>query len=793
MKITNRLLASVCAITTLPIIGPSPASGAILEEIVVTARKRVERLQDVPVVIQVFSAEEITRFAASNLSEISDLATQVEVYPASGGTGAEISIRGIGWGSADAGIEGSVGINIDGVQTDRGQITRSSFFDLESIQILKGPQAVLFGKNSPAGVIAVTSARPTDTFQARLQTGYEFESDEIIGEFMVSGPLTDTLRGRLAYRGSDSDGFLDNNAGFTENSNGEVLPTEPFDFPGASSDIGEEENHAVRLSLDWAPTEDFTAKLRTTYNDYESNGVQWGESKSCADGRKVPQVYSIVGPIPDTFGDCRLNGEATKGSVPREIVEAYSRDVGNGDPWNTYEAWLTSLQLEWELGDFTLSSVTGLYDYVYEHFDVFDMSSYATINGFANEEQQTISQEFRVLSQFSGALNFMVGGFYETLERDRDGSTKIAAIGLDPITGFSNTVNTFSDIDSETWSIFGQLIWNISDQLEFTVGARYTEDDKEMSQAHTYVHAFLAPLFSEAGRIIEGDYDDSHVSPEVTLSWQPRDIGTIYGAYRTGYKSGGFSTNSIITASATSDSLTFEPEESEGFEVGYKGVLMDGRLRVNASAYYYEFDDLQVSLFNPAIISFDIENAAAAETTGIDLELDYAATDTLLLRAAWGYNIAEYDDYATANCYEGQVDGCSFDPEVGRNVQELSGEELPSAPRNSGTLAFDFVLPIANNLEFNLSAEAKYTDEMQLNQNTNPFGVQDSFWRYNARLGVAAADGRWDVSFIGRNLSDELYQANNYVLPGSPATQDIFGQNIRGRQMIVQLTYNFGD
>ncbi len=780
-------ISGICAMLVLDI---APAFAAI-EEIIVTARKREESMQDVPVAIQAFDAEAINRYAATNLNEIADLAVQVGMYPGSSGNGANMVIRGYGSTSLDPGIEGSVGINIDGVQTDRGHVIRQAFFDLQSVEVLKGPQALFFGKNSPAGVVAATSALPGDEFESSISVGYETEAEEKIVDGMISGPITDTLGARFAVRYSDSDGWIDNTAVFVENSGGELFPAEPFDFPGGATDLGSEELFAGRLTLDWQPTDEFRATLRVLRTIMDNDGFQTEENNNCSGALPISQG------VFDPRGDCKLNGKQSHGSLPRELAAAYSINIGNGDPYGKYNSTLSSLNLEYDLGWGLVTAVTGYYDYDYERWDNFDGTNYIQLMGVQVEDQTQWSQELRVLTQFEGDWNFMVGGFYETFDRDSDNAGKIENLGFDAVTGFSNTWEGKSTVNSDTYSLFAQAIWNINEAWELTGGARYTNDDKDAKQGNVYVKSNdlgipglpgfgFDDILSPAGAVIKSDFDDTEVSPEVTLTWRPDENVTVWAAYKNGYKSGGFSTNTVLSAAATGPGLTFEPETAEGGEIGVKSTLLDGTFRLNATAYYYKFDDIQISVFDSATTSFSVDNAASATTTGVEVEATYLLNDYLTLRAQLGYNEGEYDDFEGAACSVPVDPKC--DPVTG--TRDLSNEPLTRAPDWQGSLGFDYQYPIGDNWLFIGAAEAIYSDEYQTNTNNNPLSIQDDFWRYNARVGLQTMDGTWDFSVVGRNLGDELYQGGQADKPGGVDGRDLFGGVVRGRQVILQATYS---
>jgi outer membrane receptor protein involved in Fe transport len=353
-------------------------------------------------------------------------------------------------------------------------------------------------------------------------------------------------------------------------------------------------------------------------------------------------------------------------------------------------------------------------------------------------------------------------------------------------------------VKSDSWSVFGQATWDITERLELTAGGRFTKDDRKAKQGNTYVHstdaAYAAiglwcggvlpcnPFFSPAGVEIKSDFDDNNFSPEVTLTWRPTDEVTLWAAYLEGYKAGGFSTNTVIVFGKTGPDLTFDAETVDAWEAGVKTTMLDGSLRLNANTYYYKYDDQQVSAFDNRTTSFSINNAASSESKGVEVESEYVVTDNIGLRAQVGYNKAEYTKFPNAPCWSGQTvaEGC-----VG-GVQNLKNETLNFAPEWSGSIGFDFEQPITSELIFGASYDAIYMDDYKAGG--RPETLQDSHWKHNARLGVFHADGTWDVTVIGRNLGNELTLGGCADKPGG-APGDIFCQAVRGRQVMLQGTY----
>lgn len=782
-------MALMCSVIWSGPAGAATAGPRIIDEVLVTARKQSETVQEVPVAIQAISREDLDRFNTTAFSELADLANQVEITPNPASNGGSFTIRGYGAVGADAGAENGVSVNIDGIQTARGHISRLAFFDLEAVEILKGPQALYFGKDSPGGVIALKSALPTEEFSSRVSLGYETVADEYILEAMVSGPLTDTLSARLAYRGTRMDGWLKNNARFIQNSNGEVVPGDPFDLPGASGVPGAEDVDSFRLTLDWNPTDQFRAIGRLLWVQLDSEGFQTGESVNCATGESRVQVAGFPPPgfIVDPFDDCKLNGRVAGSRIPTEVARAWSHDVGDGQMFGKLDTILASVELQWDFAWGNLTSVTGYYDYDFDWFEQSPWNSLAQLICACPEEQEQWTQEVRFSTAFDGPFNFRLGAFYEDFERSRIGSVNIASFGFDPITGFSNHLSTDQLTDGTTKSVFGAVIWDINDHVELSMGGRYSRDKKVGNNVVTYVHLFFQQAFPGPGTEIPATLKTTNFSPEVTLTWRPSTDLTVWGAYKTGYKSGGYANPLIVGSQFNQDNITFEPEEAEGGEVGIKASLLDRRARINVTAYTYEFKDLQVTAFNRFPPSFFIQNAATSRSRGFEVDAQYLATPELALNIQFGYNRYEFLDFQGAQCYPGQpVSIGECDPET--STQDLSGRRAANAPEWSGSAGFEYSRQLNRDWRFWAAASAIYTSDVNADTTLAPQAENGSEWRYNARLSVERADGRWAFSMIGRNLSDQLGRIAAQR-SGGVDPEDQLGGGRRGRQILFQATY----
>jgi iron complex outermembrane receptor protein len=748
-------------------------------DILVTARKREEKYQDVPVAFQVFSAEQVERYAASNLTQIGEMATQVQIVPTAAGTGASFVVRGISSSNADVSVNSSVALNLDGFQIDRGRMVQSAFFDMEGVEILKGPQVLFYGKNSPAGVVAIHSANPTPEWLFKGKAFYEFNADEFIGEAIASGPLTDTLGIRFAYRGNTSKGWLKNVA----KPQASPVPLEPYVFPGALDNrLGGRKGHLGRLTLEYKPTTDFTANLKLSAN------------RENLDAASLRELIACSGPLPrsrgftDPDGDCTLNGVTSAGAYAREIQQAFplleNRDDGGFVA--RFRGYLGVLNLDYNTGPLSISSVTAAHKYSWFQFDDFDGTVWNFAGGDQREKYRQISQELRVLSNFDSQLNFMLGGYYGYGRFDTENNCKIAPVGLDPATGQSNSCSLISRKKDTSLSAFGQLIWKPVEGIELTAGGRLSHEKTVGRIGYTYVHSLLTALFRSAGLPpLHPRITDTNFSPEVTALWKVTNDVSVYAAYKTGYKAGGYTAVAIISPSATDDSILYRPEKAKGGEIGLKAALDGGRLRVNMTAYKYNFDDGQDAVFVAPTTSFEVRNSDS-KSTGIEFDVTYQVVPELRLNAQLGYNEAKYRKYLNAPCWSGELpsEGC-----IG-GVQDLTGRPRPLAPKWDSAAGFDYQTAVGDAYRFGLSLNGHYRSGHHTQAALNPGGYQHGVFTANGSVRFGAANDRWEVAFIVQNLTNKRYFGNSLDQPGG-TRGDVIADAIRPRQVALQTTVQF--
>jgi iron complex outermembrane receptor protein len=752
-----------------------------LTEIIVTARKRTESLISVPVAVTALGAADLNRYAASDLTKISQLAPQVIVTsPSGGGQGTGFTIRGIGSSTAEVGLESSVPINLDGVQQSRGRLAIFSMFDIAQVEVLKGPQALFFGKNSPAGVISLQSSGPTNRFHAGIMAGYEFVADERYVEAYVSGPITSTLKARLAVRASEIAGWVRNRSAAT------VWPIAGpgFPLPGASSKRAPNGHQVTgRLTVAYEPTPDFDATLRILAGKQRGDSDTSGQETICAG---VPATFGQ----PDPTGDCRLNRIGSVGGTSPRIVQNWPLASKDGSQFTRTDVFIGGLTMNYKLNDVTLTSVSSFTHLNYLGFDNFTFTSFPDVFASPGENNNTYTQELRASSKFDGPLNFMLGAYYEQYKRRNTANTMIFFVGQDPATGRYLSYLHPSVNKGTTYSAFGQLRWAIRDDLELSGGVRFSSDKRSVDTRNDYVNPLFSPAIIDllpAGQSITGKQTDSNWSPEASLAWHPTKDSTLYLAYKSGYKAGGFANPAVLARNYTTASIEFNSEKAEGGEIGYKAELFDRTLRIELTGYYYTFSNLQLSSFENTTFSYFIKNAGEARTKGVEASAEWRATHELTLRSALAYNHARYVSFPTSACYQQQTsaEGC-----VGGVTQDLAGKHLARAPDWVASVGATYDTRISRSLMLGLSADTRYSSSYFTDYVLSPIPKQDGFFLLNAAARLYTQDETWELSLIGRNLTNKLYITDVQDMPGgNPGS---FGAQVeRPREFLVQGKFRF--
>ncbi len=772
-----------------------------LEEIIVTARKREESLQDAPLTVSAISQQRIEKFDVTSLEKIAALSPQFFVGRSSNGSGAQMTLRGIGSSSTSIGIEQSVAVVLDGVYYGQGRVLNEGMFDLAQIELLKGPQSLFFGKNATAGVISITTAKPTQEFEATAKVGYEFEAEQTRFEGIVSGPLSDTVGARLAVRYSDMSGGYFANKSTEQPYNAFDVATStvnPYIAPADNRDAPGEEETLARLTLTVDPNDDLSMTFMAAVTDTEVSNSSWNYTHfNCPGG---------VGGLNPNLS-CGDNFVITQNRMPAPLANSLPYARSNGDLFNLYESYSLTANVEYRIGDnFTLASVTNYQDNENTFGLSGDFQSFPTAT-FATEKNawNAFSEELRLTSDFDGDFNFLVGILYQETERTFD--QWVATAGLmnsaapDPsLVHVASSKSSFTD--GKTISPFFQLNWQLSDTVEVSAGARYSDETKKSEFVHPYNNPGLGGIWRE-NEVARGDQSFEEWSPEATLSWQINDDVLGYVAYKTAYKSGGFSNSGIFSADfmgGSESDFLFEPETAEGFEAGIKSTLLDNQLRLNFTLYKYTYENLQVDFFNSPTFAFITLNVGEAATKGFELDLEYAPFDIagLTLRGSIAYNKAEYDDFISP-CWGGQTAAMGCDTTVpgtnGTPGQDISGSSTAMAPKRSASMGVSYDGSLGNGLSYGIALDGIYSDDYNVSAFANPHAARDAYTTWDASVYLAGTDDRWEVKLLGKNLTDEHIVSGVVDGPSTPVAggeyADQLGFTSLPRTFAVQLTARF--
>jgi len=816
MRRVRLLLLATAIPLALPAGARAQDEGASVDhsaEILVTARKRQESVLDVPVIASVLTEEAIQSRQLTDLREVQRIVPTLTLAENNGALGTQVSLRGVGTTAINANIDASVSLNVDGLQITQATSYSAAMFDLGRIEVLKGPQSLFFGKNSPGGVIALRTADPTDRPEIIARLGYEGVARQVRSELILSGPIGDTLKVRLAGMYDMQDGYFRN-----------VAQPGPFGSRLSGSRRGpDNRNWVLRGTALWEPSEAFTARLKVNLTNDRTVGGDTRQLVSCPDGTGAvaPLNIPFIGPNED----CKLNRTYnslgwTQAAIPLS--------QNGGTPFKSLKHEFGTLELNYDLSPaLTLNSTTGYYHMV------FRSELNGTSAGFAGTPfmssakplaRRDYTQELRLSSEFEGPINFLLGAFYQNGKINNKidlPANQLLPVPLGPRLSFYQHL-----IDIEAWSGYGQARWNVVPQLELAAGARWTKETRDL-QANLY-NATLREFvdFPTAVPRISSD----NISPEFTVTFKPSDTLTIFGSYKVAYKSGSFDTTAL---SGVRPNYAFGDEKAEGFEGGIKGQLLDRSLTFSLAGYRYNYEGLQVGAVEPTpaggIPINRTLNAGSARVYGAELDLNFnpRTIEGLTLKASLAYTRARFLDLVGAPCWGGQTvaEGCNlvFVPTANQvapgpagaaqlngvygnyRSQDLSDVPLVRSPKWQATFGFTYDMPLDNGWTLSVANANQYSSRY-----LTILGRRDDFWAPNyfktdLSLAVSGPEDRWEVALIGKNLTDKVTAttctssniAAGSVLGGQftggvsrgPAGIDEVGcYGDRGRELWVRLT-----
>ena len=641
-----------------------------------------------------------------------------------GGLAPNVYMRGIGSGS-NLGFEMSVGFFADGIHLGRAQQTRAAFMDVERVEVLRGPQSILFGKNAIAGAINLVSARPGEEFEAMVSGIYGIELDNRELNTMVSGPLTETLGGRLALRYREDEGYVYNSE--------------------LDRDDGGSEEVSGRLTLRWTPNDTLVANVKLEKTELEQRG-------------RTLQITH-----PSALTGC--SGENTRRDYVRTSNEDERVKLDN------YNATV-NVDLHTEAG--TLTSVSGYTGF--ENDEVFDpdSSSFNTSVFDGVEEFRQLSQEFRFASPGGEFIDYIGGVFYQknTVSSDVKAPLNVRTAAIED-TGVCllNTLQLVAadldrqfHMDAQAWSAFAQLTVNFNEAWRSTVGLRYVAEEKQgerifnLYERNTQIPvnpatSLLLSQLNVGAHELRGERDSDVLLPLVNTQWDVSDNVMLYLSYTRGAKSGGYDAqgnNGDSGANGGATHFEFDDEIANAWEAGAKMRLLDGAADLNVAVYRVEYDDMQVSVFD-GVAGFSVTNAGQSLTQGVEVDGRWLLSDWMMLTASAAYLDFEWLRYEQGPCYPGAP---HEDPNTG--TCDFAGKVNQQTPRWTGSLSAIFTWPISTTVMLQAAADINFRDEHYISGDLDSRGLEDAVTKYNARLRVFDRAERWWLSLVGKNLSDEL-------------------------------------
>jgi len=793
-------------VAALALAMPASAQNLVLEEVVVTAQKRAQSLMDVPISVSAVGGEKMVE---AGIKDLGDLTAYVPNFTKSDTSiGQILSIRGISSG-INRGFEQSVVQYTDDVALTRGVLARAPFMDLERVEVLRGPQNVLFGKNSIAGALSYTTAKPSDELEGSVGVEYRDEDSAKQIDAMVSGSITDAVRGRLVVRGVDSDGYHKNN------------------LTGADDDGARDEHFSDNI--------DATLKLeRSTFD---------------MDGRGDELIGGYTDPVSGLdfagLGNAFLapQGAGSDDGLPNRRRNTNVQETSENEVDNL------TFTLNWDLGGITMTSVTAYLSYDQEEYLDVDGSGFNFLVNDNSEEFEQFSQEIRFVSPGGETIDWIVGAYYQNWDLEAQVKTPLevggpgsalAAIGAGAVLGYDQTKDFTSE--SDTYAVFGQATWNISDTWRLTAGGRYTREEKDaqrsldMSNTATgtidpgfgagsacpTLNADLCAMVTARGLFGQdynslGEFDasvggalsdalgytlythdfdedrsESSFTPTVILEWDVTDTTMTYVNLSSGYKAGGFDFQGSL---GDPDLFEFEEETVNSAEIGFKSSLAGGAAELNGAFFYVQYDDLQVSVFD-GLVGFVVDNAAEAETMGVELDGRWLVTDGLTLSGSAGYLDFEFKDWPEAQCSAGLILAGKTNPD-GKTC-DYSGRQNIFTPEFTASLSADYRMSLTDSIDLHTVLDLNYRGSQYVDPTLDDSIREDAVTQVNAR--IALETGNWTLALVGKNLTDEDTYSYITETPLSGAlTKAFLGANYASytgyqeppRTIAVQALYRF--
>lgn len=789
----------------------------MLEEVIVVAQKRSQSLQDVPIAVTAFTGSQLQKAAVQDIYDIQNNTPSLRVNQGTGNGTSSFSIRGVGTSSYNASLESSVGLYVDGVYRSRQGAMIGDMVDMGSVEVLRGPQGTLFGKNTPSGAILFNTKAPDhepDGFVSVTAGNYGTMNASAAGNWSV---IDDVLAVRGSVYSSARDGYVE--------------------LDNIGEETHDKDRWGGRLQALYTPTNSLSIRVIADYAKIDEqccSGIQFLDNLEATD-RTNPDGSPV-------FGSDNILAALGGTTAPGDLTDTYKTQVDFA-PTSSSEDGGVSIEVNWDFNDYaTLTSITGYRTFDSDSTSDNDFTDIDILGGANEENLKAFSQELRV--SYSGKrLNAVAGLYYFEQEIETSADTRVGeqfdiyaskAEGYDevvdglqqvsdltggtlilpPAEGFPRgmVANNFGEQDQRSLAVFAQGEYNLTDVLILTVGLRYTDEKKDLQSTFTESLngiPFEQPLQADARaagdalmKLSEGDFsplgnpevianfnafsnpgwatglfngisprddidvtlEDEQLTGSIKLSgWVSNDI-LLYTSYTTGYKSGGTNTARLPEGV---DPI-YDAETPESFEVGVKSEFPEHALRLNVAAYYTTVDDFQADAFTGT--AFILSNAGELETYGVEAEVFWQPTNETTVSLIYAYNSAEYKDYENGQCWVATPwQTGKADPGAGADSScDRSGDRLVGQPEHLATLGVRRDISFSDNIEGSVYGEYSYITDMIQGDNADPLKTQDDYGLLNLRATVSFINYDVDVIAWGRNVLNEDYVGSIFDSPLQP-------------------------
>lgn len=691
------------------------ADTATVEDIIVTARRTEESAQRTPLALTAFSGETLARAGAQQVTDLQGTVPNLNLVQGRGSSNAtNIYIRGVGQPDALQTFDPAVGVYVDDVYYSRIRGTQFDLLDLERVEVLRGPQGTLYGKNTIGGALKLISRRPDQDFRARASAAYG-DYDMIDVQGAVSGPVTDSLALGLSALHSERGGYVTD--------------------PATGAEYNDKNSTAVRASLAWDPASNIRVDLNADYAKDDA-GLTVGQAQNSLTYLTGGVVYPVPSPVPEYDFQTR-----TTPGLPNET---------------RLETWGTALRLTWDLSDrLSLKSITAYRELETDDYIDFDATELEIADALVAVDQNQTSQELQLT--YSGERATAVGGLY-WLKENVDSHQESYNDGLlGPAFGNSGFLRTIDDtLETTSKAVYGNVSYAVTEALRLSAGVRYTEEEKDYWRTTSTFYSLL-PAFNATYVFAPptGKWDDTSIM--LSADYQLSSDAMVYARYAQGFKSGGFNGR----ANSATEATAYDPETADTFEVGAKTTYWDNRLRLNLAAFVTQYEDFQARVSGidtdpvtglPAPV-LSVINAGALDIFGFEIEGVAVPVQGLTLDTQIGFLDADYKEFDDAR-FAGFGGSRSF-------------QDPAFSPRWTMRFGGQYEHQLAGGSSLTFGAAAKYRSRMALAvDNTLLDGTeiagmfQDEYWLHDARVVWNDPSDRYSIGLYGQNLSDEVYKTD---------------------------------